>query len=113
MLKVGIKGRRTMAQIKEDQEEEAVRLEEQESQLAELASLRARIQEAEQQAETNKGAADLLSQMINAGHVAQSSENSVVINSANGAEEFKVGDSQQNDAPQHDELPDQNQVPMA
>ena len=40
-----------------------------EEDMEELANLRARMQEAEQIALNNKGAADLMSQMINAGHI--------------------------------------------
>ena len=48
MLKIGTKRRRTQTQIKEDQAEEIIKLEDHESKLAELADLRARVQEAEQ-----------------------------------------------------------------
>ena len=48
MLKIGTKRRRTQAQIKEDEAEEIIKLEDHESKLAELANLRARVQEAEQ-----------------------------------------------------------------
>jgi len=38
------------------------------------------MQGAEQQAMNNKGAAELLSQMINAGHIKQDSENTIILN---------------------------------
>ena len=91
MLKIGIKRRRTQAQIREDQVEEIVKQEEQESKLAELAELRGRVQEAERQANSNKAAAELMSQMINAGHVHQDADDQIVLNAAEGVQRFGVG----------------------
>ena len=54
------------------------------AQLAELAALRERMSGLEQQVNNGKAASNLISQMIAAGHVVQDSEDSVVINSANG-----------------------------
>ena len=38
----------------------------------------------------NKGDADLMSQMINAGHIQQDSHNTIVLNSANGEQRFAI-----------------------
>jgi len=91
MLKVGSKRRRTKAEIEDEKEEEALKQQKLEADLQELANLRSRIQEAEEQANTNKAAAELMSQMINAGHVQQDAQDQVVINAAAGIQRFGVG----------------------
>ena len=90
MLKIGSKRRRTKAQIANDNEQTLLMAQETAQNLQELASLRARIGDAEQKAETNKAAATLMSQLINAGHVRQDTENTIVINAANGEHRFGV-----------------------
>ena len=69
MLKKDSKRRRTKAEIEEQKQEEILKRQKLEEDMEELANLRARMQEAEQIALNNKGAADLMSQMINAGHI--------------------------------------------
>ena len=91
MLKVGSKRRRTKAEIEDEKEQEALKQQKLESDLQELANLRGRIQEAEEQANTNKAAAELMSQMINAGHVQQDAQDQVMINAAAGIQRFGVG----------------------
>ena len=56
--------------------------------MAELADLRARMKDLEEQANQGKTATSLLSQMIMAGHVVQDSEDSVVVHAANGQHRF-------------------------
>ena len=80
MLKKESKRRRTRAEIEEQKQEETLKRQKLAEYMQELQSLRARMQEAEQQALNNKGAAELLSQMINAGHVRQDSQNTIVLN---------------------------------
>ena len=82
MLKVGVKRRRTQAQIKDDKEDIILQEMQQQEAMEELANLRGRVQEAEHQATTNKAAAELMSQMIVAGHVIQEADEQVVINAA-------------------------------
>ena len=91
MLKVGSKRRRTKAEIDDEKEQEALKQQKLEVDLQELTNLRSRIQEAEEQANTNKAAAELMSQMINAGHVQQDAQDQVVINAAAGIQRFGVG----------------------
>ena len=54
------------------------------AQLAELAALRERMSGLEQQINNGKAASNLLSQMIEAGHVVQDSQDSIIVNAANG-----------------------------
>ena len=68
-MQVGSKRRRTKRQIQEDKEEAIRREEETVASMAELADLRARMKDLEEQANQGKTAASLLSQMIMAGHV--------------------------------------------
>ena len=59
--------------------------------MRELANLRGRVQEAEQAAQSNKAAAELMSQMIQAGHLHQDAEDQVVLNGEEGYQRFGVG----------------------
>ena len=90
MLKIGIKRRRTKAQIEQDKEEVILRDLDQQEKMAELEDLRKRIQEAELIANTNKAAATLLSNMITNGTAKQTSEGSIVVNAKDGEQEFSV-----------------------
>ena len=67
MCKVGNKRRRTMAQIKADEKQAILEEQEQKAAMAELASLRARIDQAEEIANRNQASAEVLSKMIQAG----------------------------------------------
>ncbi len=58
--------------------------------MAELAALRARIQGLKQQADQGKFASSLINQMVSAGHIQQDSEDSVILNAANGQHSFGV-----------------------
>ena len=88
MMVVGSKRRRTKRQIEEDKEEEIRKEEDTRQALAELASMRARMQELEQQAVNGKAAASLINQMINAGHIQQDSETTIVLNGPEGQHRF-------------------------
>ena len=59
--------------------------------MRELANLRGRVQQAEQQADSNKAAAELMSQMIVAGHLHQDANDQVVLNGEEGLQRFGVG----------------------
>ena len=84
MLKVGSKRRRSKKQIAEEKEQ-AIRQEAAtHQQLQELAALRAQVNHLQQEAVNGKAAASLISQMINAGHVQQDSESTIVLNVADG-----------------------------
>ena len=61
--------------------------------LVELAELRAKIAHAEMTAQTNKAAAELMSQMISAGHIKQDSGNTIVLNAKNGEHRFGINPS--------------------
>ena len=91
MLKVGSKRRRTKREIEEEKEDEASKQQKLESDMRELASLRGRVQQAEQQADSNKAAAELMSQMIQAGHLHQDANDQVVLNAEEGLQRFGVG----------------------
>ena len=91
MLKVGSKRRRTKREIEEEKEDEAVKQQKLESDMRELANLRGRVQQAEQQADSNKAAAELMSQMIVAGHLHQDANDQVVLNGEEGVQRFGVG----------------------
>ena len=104
MLKVGIKRRRTKAQIEQDKEEVILRDLDQREKMAELEDLRKRVLEAEQQAFNNKAAATLLSNMITNGTAKQTSGGSIVVNAKDGEQEFSV------DMPHHD---GSQQIPLA
>ena len=90
MLKKESKRRRTRAEIEEEKQEEILKRQKLAEDQQELQSLRARMQGAEQQAMNNKGAAELLSQMINAGHIKQDSENTIILNAQNGEHRFGI-----------------------
>ena len=90
MLKKESKRRRTRAEIEEEKQEETLKRQKLAEDMQELQSLRGRMREAEQQAMNNKGAAELLSQMINAGHVRQDSQNTIILNAQNGEHRFGV-----------------------
>ena len=69
MLKVGSKRRRTKNEIEEEKQEEIVKQEQLEQDMAELANLRGRVQRAEKEASENVGASKQLHNMMEAGIV--------------------------------------------
>ena len=60
------------------------------SDMAELTTLRLRVQQAERDAVTNKSAGDIMHQMINAGIAKQTSGDTIAINTAEGVQTYKV-----------------------
>ena len=79
MLKIGVKRRRTKAQIEEDERLELEERERQQSALVELAQLRTQVNEYKHEADTNKVAAQIVSNMINAGAARQDSGATIVV----------------------------------
>ena len=69
MLKVGSKRRRTKNEIEEEKQEEIVKQEQLEQDMAELANLRGRVQRAEKVASENVGESKQLHNMMEAGIV--------------------------------------------
>ena len=92
MLKVGSKRRRTKAQVKADKETFATKEQQDALAVVELAQLRARVQGLEHEAIQGKAASDLLSQMINAGHVEQDSEKTIIVHAKSGPHRFGVAE---------------------
>ena len=84
MMQAGSKRRRTQKQIAKDKTDELRKEQDVAAQLAELAALRERMSGLEQEVNNSKAASNLLSQMIEAGHVIQDSNESVIVNAANG-----------------------------
>jgi len=86
-MQVGSKRRRTQRQIEEDKQEEVRKEAAAAGAVVELANLRSQIRALEQQVSNSKTAANLLSQMINAGHVQQDSETSVILQTQDGQQQ--------------------------
>ena len=95
-MQAGSKRRRTQKQIAEDKEEELRKEQDVAAQLAELAALRERMSGLEQEISNGKAASNLLNQMIEAGHVVQDSQDSVIVNAANGQQRFAANAGAQN-----------------
>ena len=94
MLKIGVKRRRTKAEIEEQKQEEIRKEQKIVAELQELAGLRDRVQQAEQIAENNKGAANILSQMMSAGQAKQEDANTITLNTAGGPTRFGLAGAQ-------------------
>ena len=110
MLKVGSKRRRTKAEIDEEKENEVIKQQKLESDMRELSNLRNRVQEAEERAENNAGAAQLMSHLINAEVVKQDGQQSIIVNAVGGVQRFDVEGGQQQivvDFEEDDALPNQ------
>ena len=95
MMKVGSKRRRTKNEIEEEKQEEIVKQQKLQADLEELANLRGRIQQAEQVANTNVEAAQLMSQMIVAGHIQEDAQGGILLNGVNGIEGFVPNNGRQ------------------
>ena len=90
MLKAGSKRRRTKRQIEADNEEELAKENEYRSKVARLEIVEQQLLASEEQARVNRQAADLVSDMINAGVIQQESENTFVVANNNQEQRFDV-----------------------
>ena len=63
--------------------------------MEELATLRARVQGLEREANNSKAAHKLVNKMIAAGHIVQDAEDSVIVHAAGGQQRFDVGADEQ------------------
>ena len=90
MLKAGSKRRRTKRQIEADEAEELAKENEYRSKVARLEMIEQQLQATEEQARVNRQAADLVSDMINAGVIQQESENTFVVANNNQEQRFDV-----------------------
>ena len=88
MMKDGSKRKRTKKQIKDDEE---VKLEEENAnraRAAKIEELEYQLQLTQQQADNNKGAAVLMSDLVNANIIKQKAENSYVVQGQDGELNF-------------------------
>ena len=88
MMKDGSKRKRTKKQIKDDKE---AKLEEENANRARVAKIEEQeyqLQLAQQEADHNKGAAVLMSDLVNAGVIKQKAENSYVVQAHDGEWNF-------------------------
>ena len=90
MLKAGSKRRRTKREIEEDKQEELDKENEYRSKVARLEMIELQLQASEEQVRVNRQAADLVSDMINAGVIQQESENTFVVANNNQEQRFDV-----------------------
>ena len=90
MLKKNTKRKRTRAQIEEEKQEEVLKKQRLAADMAELVTLRSRIEAAEQLARNNEAAAQVMHHLVNAGHVKQDFPNTVAINTSNGIQRFSA-----------------------
>ena len=90
MLKAKSKRRRTKRQIEEDKQEELDKENEYRSKVARLEMIELQLQASEEQVRVNRQAADLVSDMINAGVIQQESENTFVVANNNQEQRFDV-----------------------
>ena len=79
MMKVGPKQRRTKAEVEQQKQENFQREEEIKTKMARLDQVEAELKVMEEAAQSNKGAAILMSQMINAGVVKQDDESTIFV----------------------------------
>ena len=63
--------------------------------MRELANLRSRVQDAEDRAANNAGAAKLMSHMINADIIKQDGQQQIIVNAVGGIQRFDVEEGQQ------------------
>ena len=90
MLKAGSKRRRTKREIEEDKQEELDKENEYRSKVARLEMIELQLQASEEQVRVNRQAADLVSDMINAGVIQQESENTFVVANNNQEQRFDM-----------------------
>ena len=90
MLKAGSKRRRTKREIEEDKQEELDKENEYRSKVARLEMIELQLQASEEQVRVNRQAADLVSDMINAGVFQQESENTFVVANNNQEQRFDM-----------------------
>ena len=90
MLKKSNKRRRTKAQIEEEKQEEVLKRQKLAADMAELVTLRLRVEAAEKKASMNESAAKVMGHMLDSGAVQQDSSNTVVLNTANGVQRFSL-----------------------
>ena len=90
MLKAGSKRRRTKREIEEDKQEELDKENEYRSKVARLEMIELQLQASEEQVRVNRQAADLVSDMINAGVIQQESENTFVVANIDQEQRFDV-----------------------
>jgi len=90
MLKKSNKRRRTKAQLEEEKQEEVLKRQRLAADMAELATLRLRVEKAERDAQTNVSAGNIMSQMISAGIAKQTAGDTIAINTAAGVQSYSV-----------------------
>ena len=89
MLKASSKRRRTLAQCKADKEAAAKKEADIEAQAALVVELQQQLLEAQQQNQTGKVAANLMSQMINSGVVVAEPNDEFTVRASGSASKFK------------------------
>ena len=80
MLKVGSKRRRTKREIKEENQKQLEKENEYRTKMARLNMVEQELLAAQQEAEQNQQAAQLITDMIQAGVVQQQEDNTIVVN---------------------------------
>ena len=93
MLKISSKRRRTQAQIKADKEDAANKESVAQAKEAEIAQLRQEMQQLQQDVQTGKVAANLMSQFIESGFVNQDEDGEFVVHGNGGDSKFKPFES--------------------
>ena len=89
MLKMSSKRRRTQTQIKAEKEASAQKEMEAQTKLAELESLKLQVQQLQQENQTGKVAANLMSQFMEAGLVNQEDEGEFTVQPSQSPSKFK------------------------
>ena len=88
MMKDESKRRRTKKQIKDDEEAKLEEEHANRARAAKIEELEYQLQQAQHEADYNKGAAVLMSDLVNAGVIKQKAENSYVVHGHNGELNF-------------------------
>ena len=89
-MKAGSKRRRTKRQIEEEKQEELAKENEYRSKMARLDMVEQELLASQEQVRVNRQAADLVSDMINAGVIQQETESTFVVANSNQAQRFDV-----------------------